>query len=58
MTLTIDHDLDMVPVDIHVKFLVFSAIRVLTDRHTVRHTDRTDFITSTADTGGENSYDR
>ncbi len=53
--MTIEPDLDMVQVDMHVKFLVRvsngSAVRVLTDGHT----DGTDSITSTADAGGNNS---
>ncbi len=59
MTLTIELDLDMVQVDLHVKFLVRtsngSVVRVLTDGHT--HTDRqsdgTDSITATTDAGGK-----
>ena len=43
MTLTIKLDLDMVQVDLHVKSLVVSAVRVLTDGHA--QTDRTDSIT-------------
>ncbi len=52
MTLTIELDLDMVHVDLHVKLLVHtsngSVGRVLTDGQT----DGTDSITSTAVAGG------
>ncbi len=62
MTSTIKRDLDMVQVDIHVKFHVRtsngSVLRVHIVTHTKTHayTDRTDFITSTADPGGKNCY--
>ena len=61
MTLTFQLDLDMIQVDLHVRFLVRmsngSSVRVLNYRHTLphRHTDGTDSITSTADAGGKNS---
>ncbi len=53
LTYDLDHN---VQVDLHVKFLVRtsngSVVRVLTDGHTDRQTDWTDYITATADTGG------
>ncbi len=56
MTLTIELDLDIVQVDLHVKFLVrtsnCSVVRVLTDRQT----DGSNSMTSTADAGGKNKY--
>ncbi len=54
MTLTIELDLDMIKVDLHVKFIVRtsngSVVRVLNYRHTHTYTDS---ITSTADAGGK-----
>ena len=56
MTLTIDLDLDIVQVDLHVKFCVRtsngSIVRVLTDRQTDRQKDGSDSMTSTADARG------
>ncbi len=62
MTSTIKRDLDMVQVDIHVKFHVRTSsgsvlsVHIVTHTQTHAHTDRADFITSTADPGGKNGY--
>ena len=56
MTLTIELDLDIVQVDLHVKFRVrtsnVSVVRVLTDRQKDRQKDGSDSMTLTADAGG------
>ncbi len=62
MTLSIEFDLNMVLVDLHVKFLVYmsnsSVMRVVTERHMHTQTDRKtapNSITSNADTGGKSA---
>ncbi len=58
MTLPIELDLDLVPVDFHVKFYVRtlngSVMRAQTDRQTHTRTNGSDSMTSTADAGGKN----
>ncbi len=54
MTLTTELDLDMVQVDLYVKFLFHMSSSLARSALTDAHTDRTDSITLTTDAGGKN----